>query len=226
MHNTVGIFEELKGVYLFNGLTEEQTETLLEHATDQELQHGETLFSHGDPSERFFWLRRGLIKLTRLSADGEEKVVELIRAGQVFGEAIAFMERQEYPVNAEAIEPSEVVGFENRRFLNLLRTSPDSCFRLLADLSMRLHSQINEIDRLTLHNATARVIGYLLDQPRDGDRILLGSPKHLLASRLSIQPETLSRIFSRLNRDGLIKVEGQTICLRDAEELRRFFERQ
>ena len=226
MNNTIGIVDGVKSVYLFNGLSEEQTETLLEHATYQELQHGERLFSHGDPSERFFWLRRGLIKLTRLSADGEEKVVELIRTGQVFGEAIAFMERQEYPVNAEAIEPSEVVGFENRRFLNLLRTSPDGCFRLLADLSMRLHSHINEIDRLTLHNATARVIGYLLDQPRDGDRILLGSPKHLLASRLSIQPETLSRIFGRLNRDGLIKVEGQTIYVRDADELRRFFERQ
>ncbi len=212
--------DELRRLFLFSAFTDEEMAQVLRQAARVQAQAGETLFVQGERTERFFWLRRGLVKLTRLSPDGEEKVVELIREGQTFGEAIVFMERQLYPVNAEAIEPCELVGFDCHGFRQLLRGSVDTCFRLLAALSMRLHQQIDEIDRLTLHTATTRLVAYLLEQRQDGERIQLDMPKHLLASRLSIQPETLSRIFARLGKSGLISVEGQAIRVLDRDGLR------
>lgn len=214
--------EELRRVFLFAVLEEDELNAILATVSRQELAPGETLFAQDDPAGRFFWLRRGLIKLTRLSPEGEEKVVELIRQGQTFGEAIAFMDRQVYPVNAEAIEPSEVIGLECGRFRDLLHGSVDACFRVMAGLSTRLHQQIDEIDRLTLQNATTRVVAYLLDaSKKEGAVLELGMPKHLLASRLSIQPETLSRIFARLSRSGMLRVEGQKVVLLDEAGLRR-----
>lgn len=225
MAGDIVLLDEIRRIYMFQGLEQGQLDAVLRGATRHELDAGETLFRHGVAADRFYWVRRGLIKLTRLSADGEEKVVELIMTGQTFAEAIMFMERQIYPVNAEAIEPSEVIGFDSRQFRELLRGSVDICFRLLANLSMRLHQHVNEIDRLTLHNATTRVVSFLLDQERTGTVIHLAMPKHLLASRLSIQPETLSRIFARLGKEGLIRVDGHNVhLLADEAKLRQYLE--
>jgi CRP-like cAMP-binding protein len=218
------VLDEIRRIYMFQGLESEQLDAVLRGASRHELDAGETLFRHGVPADRFYWVRRGLIKLTRLSAEGEEKVVELIMSGQTFGEAIMFMDRQIYPVNAEAIEPCEVIGFDSRQFRELLRGSVDVCFRLLANLSMRLHHHVNEIDRLTLHNATTRVVSFLVDQERSGAVVQLAMPKHLLASRLSIQPETLSRIFARLGKEGLIRVDGHNVHLVDEAKLRAYLE--
>ena len=74
----------------------------------------------------------------------------------------------------------------------------------MAQMSRRLHWQIAEIDRLTLHNAAFRVIAYLLDQvpstDLDSSVIHLDTPKHVIASRLSITPETLSRSFASMHK--------------------------
>jgi CRP-like cAMP-binding protein len=133
-----------------------------------------------------------------------------------------------YPVSAEALESSEVLVFDSRVMLGLLRDSVDSCFNLMATMSQRLRRQINEIDTLTLHNATFRLVTFLLQQiPEDvleSPEIQLTTPKNVVASRLSIQPETFSRILARLNKRGLLEVNGLNIVLRDLPGLRKLVE--
>lgn len=214
--------EWINRIPLFGALDPDQRQAVAEHASVKVVGNGEWLFSHGDEAKRFFWVHKGLIKLTRLSPDGEEKVLELISSGQLFAEAIAFMEQRRYPVNAEALEETELLAIDSAHFRQLLGQSVDSCFRLLADLSMRLHHHINEIDRLTLQNATSRVIGYLLSHECGGDRVKLNTSKQVIAARLSMQPETLSRVFKKLGKEGLIKVEGQSVQLLDRDGLASF----
>ena len=92
-------------------------------------------------------------------------------------------------------------------------------------MSRRLHCHIAEIDRLTLHSATFRVATYLLDQLPSTQigvsKVKLDTPKHIIAARLSITPETLSRSFAKLSREGLIKVQDNAVTLNDVEKLRR-----
>jgi CRP/FNR family transcriptional regulator, dissimilatory nitrate respiration regulator len=90
-------------------------------------------------------------------------------------------------------------------------------------MSQRLHRHLNEIDSLTLHNATYRLVSYLLNEAahsnRDQPSLQLNTPKHVVASRLSIQPETLSRILSRLSKQNLIEVRGSHIEVLDYDGL-------
>ncbi len=137
-----------------------------------------------------------------------------------------FMERQNYPVSAEALAASEVYSFDSRGFMQVLRESTDTCFRLMADMSMRLHMRLNEIDHLTLQNATYRMINYLSQQIPDGSTakiaIELNAPKSIIASRLSIQPETFSRILSNLQKEGVISVHGKQVEIHDVRKLREY----
>lgn len=95
----------------------------------------------------------------------------------------------------------------------------------MADMSRRLHRLLNEIDSLTLHNATYRLVRDLLGEPPDDvpqpPEIVLTAPKHIIASRLSIKPETFSRTLTRLSRDGLTAVRGNSIVLGDLRRLRQ-----
>jgi CRP-like cAMP-binding protein len=221
--------DELRRVYLFASLDAAQFAQVQRSARLRRLAADEELFRQRQPVEHFFLLTSGQIKLFRLSADGGEKVIEIIRPGQTFAEAAMFMERDlGYPVNAAAIEPSEVWVFERKVFMDILRHSVDACFGLMATMSARLHRQLNDIDRLTLHNATYRLVSYLMQEADENsggnERVHLTTPKNIIASRLSIQPETFSRILSNLARRGLIEVEGQSIVLRDRVALARIAE--
>lgn len=218
--------DRVRQVHFFSVLDEAQFHRVLESTRTVRLGENERLFDHGQPAERFYLVIRGQIKLFRVSEEGNEKIIEIIRPGQLFAEAVMFMLRQRYPVHATALSPTLLYSFDNGTFLDLLRSSNTLCLTLLGMLSMRLHYHVNEIDKLTLQNATLRVVGYLLEQlpdPRAGAAVIeLAAPKHSIASRLSITPETLSRILNGLARDGVLQLHGKTIAIADTERLRDY----
>lgn len=219
----------LANIYLFSAFDAAQMKTMAAAAERVSLAQGDRLFNQGDKIRRFFHLESGRMKLYRLSPEGDEKVIDLVGPGQTFAEAVVFMERAEgYPVNADALEASRLIGFDAYTFLGLLRESNESCLRLMGSMSRRLRMHVNEIDRLALQNATSRFIGYILNAASEegthGRRVELNAPKNVLASRLSIQPETFSRILSRLAGAGLIRVERQAVILVDVDALRELLE--
>jgi len=192
------------------------------------LSDGEHLFEQDQPADRFYQVVSGQIKLYRVSLEGSERVIEVIQPGQTFAEAVLFMEQRCYPLNSEAIGKTELIAFDSNTFLKVLEESKEACFHLLADMSRRLHQRLNEIDYLTLQNATFRMIHYLLQQvpnAHDADQpveIKLTTSKSIVASRLSIQPETFSRILKNLSKRDLISVKGKVITLLDVQKLRDF----
>jgi CRP-like cAMP-binding protein len=188
-----------------------------------QLAPGERLFEMGDRADRFWLVRRGRVKLYRIAPNGSEKVVEVVGPGQTFAEAVMFLTLREYPVHSEALTEAEVLGFEAERFLAVLRASPEACLRVLGGLSLRLRHRIDEIEALSLQNSTLRVITWLLQNlPERGAApvIRLDVQKKVLASRLSLQPETLSRVLHGLADRGVIAVDGPELRVLDAARLR------
>lgn len=215
----------VKHSYLFSHLNEDELDKVINSVCRHQLKKGERLFSYGQPATRFFLVGVGQIKLSRLSSGGQEKIIAIINTGQTFAEAVMFMQTQSYPVSADALKPSEVISFDNNTFREILRGNVDTCFKLMATMSMRLHELVAEIEHLCLHNASFRLVVYLLNQVPDGtdetSQVHLTIPKGALAAQLSIQRETLSRQLARLRKQGLIDVFGQDIVLRDLSGLRQ-----
>ena len=216
---------ELRRAYLFADLPDEHLRALINQMQEIRMKAGDGLFRHGQPAERFFFLREGLIKLFRLSPEGDEKVIEIVRPGETFAEAVMFMGNQgRYPVSAEAVSDARLYAFDQKAFLKLLRESSDACFGLLASMSRRLHMLVNQIESLTLQTATYRFVAYLLEEiapdVKAAPELELKTPKAVIAARLAIQPETLSRILAKLRQQGLIAVHGNNIAVRDVQALR------
>ena len=225
MQNNKYNLDEFHHIPLFEVLDDAQLNKMLSTCKKISLPARTTIFEKGTSAEYFYMLRSGQVKLFCLSTDGVEKVMEILSSTQTFAEAIMFMPKHLYPVSAETITDSELYRFEMKPFRELLESSNDICIRLLGIMARHLHVMINDINNLSLHNATYRFVEYLLEQLPEGafelSDIHLSTPKNIIASRLSIQPETFSRILLQIRKKGLIEVHGNDICLLDVEGLRK-----
>lgn len=213
------MIEDLKRAMLFARLSDEQLQRVASHGRRVHLSEGESLFEQGDPAERFFLVLSGQIKLYRLSAAGNEKVIEIVLPGHTFAEALMFLDRPRYPVGAMALQPADLISLDAKDFVDMLAGSVQTCFLLMGDMSQRLRGLIQEIDDLSLHSATCRVAGYLLTQAESVGEFELQIPKQTLASRLSVKPETFSRIIKDLSNKGVLKVKGSRVRIHDRSAL-------
>jgi len=211
-----------RDVYLFEDLNGEQRQRMLRSMRPVELRSGEWLFAQGDAAERFYVVSSGRIVLFRESRAGEEKIIAVIEPGETFGEGPVFIPDGRYALNARAVADCSLMAFDNQQLRLLMNDSVELCFKLMATLRRRESFLLDEIEQITLQTATQRVLTYLLQQAESaeaGDRITLGVPKHILASRLTIKPETLSRVLARLRAKSVIRFDGEAIVIVDRKNL-------
>jgi CRP/FNR family transcriptional regulator, dissimilatory nitrate respiration regulator len=212
--------------YLFAGIAEQDFEALAGHMYELQVAKGEVLFHRGDNARQFYFLESGQIELSLISSNGQKKVIEVVGHHRTFAEAVMFMREGNYPVTAEALTNSVLVRVDNEAYRDVLQASPDACFRLLSDVCRHLHARVREIENLTVQNARSRLSSYLLDHLADvcGDEatVRLDLPRQVIASRLSITPETLSRLLRQLVDEGILTVEDRIIFVRSLARLRPY----
>lgn len=213
----------LRRSHLFSGLEEDQYLEVVSHAMPVEVMGGQLVFGQGDQVGAFYWVSEGLVRLFRSSPQGDEKVIELIGPGRFFAEAALFMGGR-FPVNAAAQTNSRLIAIDGANFKNWLAQDASRCFRLLAGMSARMHKLVNEIDSLTLMKGTDRLLQYLLDHSdpdEEGQMVVeLEAPKQVIASRIGVKPETLSRLLHKLSDLGYIEMRDTRILIKDEEKLR------
>lgn len=227
MHNDNLQLATLKKHALFSKLSEEELTLLLSNARSVSFGAQEVIFSQDAEAQYFYFVVSGTIRLYRIAPNGNEKVIEIMEAGETFAEAVMFMDQSNYPVTAETTKKSDLIMMKNSDFHSILMKRPDICLKMLGSLSMRLHLRLNELEILSLQSATDRVVHYLLSKlPNDaqnGHEITLEIPKRVLASRLSMLPETFSRVLHKLTDKQIIGVKSRKITVEDIDALKQNF---
>jgi CRP/FNR family transcriptional regulator, dissimilatory nitrate respiration regulator len=223
MSNLEVLVPILRGHHLFAGLAPAQMQRVLAASHVEDYEPGQMLFDRGQPAQHFFIVVEGQVNLVLYSKAGEEKIVDILGPGNSFAEAVLFMEGPVYPVAAVSASRSKVARFPNREYLAILKESPETCLRMLGHLSQRLHMRIREIEYLTLESATHRLVRMIESRLPAGEtgpiEITLPESRQELASRLSMKPETLSRILRSLSDGGSIVVHGRQLQVPDRKKL-------
>jgi len=216
---------ELRHHYLLRALDDAQRGRLLATAEARTFGAGEILFRRGDAARHFFLLRRGLVKLYRLSPEGGEKIMRLIRPSQSFAESILFMDEPAYPVSGAGVEDGELVAVDRDTFLGILEESFATCRAVMAQMTRRIQAHWDEIETLALQNSRYRVVHYLLALApvgaRAGVTVILPTRKAVIAAHVAVTPETLSRTLRALSDERLIEVAGDEVTIFNIEALRR-----
>lgn len=215
--------QSLRKHYLLAAIDDAQWRALAPYLHRHHLRAGQGLFSQGDRADAFYMVASGAMKLFRVSPQGTEKIMRLVRGGQSFAESILFSDPPRYPVHAQAAEDSDLIAIEREAYLRILRESFETCLAVMAQMSQRIQAHWNEIEALSLHGAVPRVARYLLEQLmlQGGPQLRLPAAKTQIAAQLGLAPETLSRGLRTLSERGAISVRGALVQVRDEDQLRR-----
>lgn len=210
---------------LFQQLRDREIACLAAETREIKLLKGQILFQKGDPLDGFYVVIEGQIKLAFSSPQGHEKVVSMVGPKGSFGEAVMFMEIP-CPVFTQALEDSWLLYIAKQAIFAAINRDSAFAHLMLAGLSMRLHTLINDVEDYSLRSSTQRVIGFLLELGgtlADGRAEFdLPASKYVIASRLNLTPETLSRILHTLHEAGLIAVKNKHIAIPDVVRLIHF----
>lgn len=213
----------VRSTALFGGLPDDLLAAVLKAGSVREAGAGEILFMQGDIVSASYIVLEGWVKLYRLNKFGDEAVVAVFTRGQSFAEAAVFS-MESYPVAAEAVTSVRLLRVPSDLLLRKVKENSEFAFAMLASTSMHLQGLVRQIEQLKTNTATQRVARFLASLcPVKQGSCTIGLPydKALIAGRLGMKPESLSRAFARLRHVG-VRVEQSAAAIADVERLRGY----
>lgn len=200
-------------------------DALLSKAHARSFDRGATIFLQGERATAIYIVVEGWVKLYRIAPNGAEAVVGVFTKGRSFGEAVAFR-HDTYPVAAEAVTDCTVIRIEADSFLRQIRENPEVAISMLTATFTHLHALVAQVEALKAQTGAQRVAEFLLQLapcPEGACEVVLPYDKVLIAGRLGMKPESLSRAFARLKDQGVV-IRQNVAAIADVGALRDYVE--
>ena len=198
-------------------------DTLIAKSTVVELGRGQTIFNQGDPADAIFIILEGWVKLFRIAPSGSEAVMGVFTKGYSLAEAVA-LRGDTYPVFAESVTDCVLLRIDSKLFLELLQRSPEMAIAMLTATYRHIHNFVAQIEQLKARTGPQRLAEFLIelaDAETGPCSVELPYDKVLIAGRLGMQPESLSRAFSKLREYG-VRVQQNSAKIADLDTLRAY----
>lgn len=218
-----GDFEIAHGSNLISCLPPEVADAICRNCVRQNYTRGETIFLQGDPARTLFIVLEGWVKLYRIAQSGEEAVVGVFTEGQSFGEVVV-LRRGNFPVAAEAVTDCRLMQVNAEVLFDVMRRYPEMVGSIMASMYGHYHALVAQIEQLKARTGAQRVAEFLLElcHVEEGAcTVHLPYDKVLIAGRLGMKPESLSRAFARLKMAG-VSVSRENAAIADVARLRDY----
>ena len=215
-------YKTVRATRLFDGLPDDLMARIIGNHAPRHYDKGQVLFQQGAQATHFYVILSGWVKLYRLMPSGQEAILHIFTSGETFAEAAMF-DGMKYPATAEIVADASLLAIGTGHFRTRLSESPEIALHMLASTSSRLKQLVTEIEQVKGRNSLQRVAYFLLGLCQRGtvsSVVTLPYEKNLIASRLNIKPESLSRILKQLRGYGVHCVKDQ-IVVSQIETLRR-----
>lgn len=211
----------LKSTPLFADLPASAIDRLTYTAFVQRLPAGAVLFQQGDQPEFLYLLLSGRVALTGKSVEGGEAVIEFFRRGDIFIAPAVILDLP-YLMSTRVLQDARILMIPAEHFRDVLMRDPALNSALVKELARHWRLLIRQIKDLKLRTAPQRLAAYLLDLSggRGGD-VDLPEERRLMAGRLGMTPESLSRAFALLAREG-VSGRGRHVTIADVAHLRDY----
>ena len=165
-------------------------------------------------------IREGRVKVTKLSEDGREKILEFLDAGSFVGE-MALLERAPRSASVKTLAPVRLLALSRNDFLSLLRRSPDLGLAVIEVLCSRLRTQNDQASALSFQRVKDRTKGLLQrlakSEHADGMRSTPTLTHQQIADMIGTSRETVTRVVKELKQDGWLDQEGKHYLLKNVE---------
>lgn len=224
MHST----EALGDTRLFKGLPDRLITHLENHSTYRRLEEGETYFKAGDVPRAFAVVVSGQLKFTRFNKAGKEQVFGYGNAGDVAGLTALTDPYRPWAADCVARSSTEVIEIELAALRDKMHSEPALAMAVITELTRTLNQMTNLVDQLSLKDAHNRLALWLetwlvKNHPDAGDRdvlVVLPYTQSEVAAQIGTVREVVSRGFSRMEKEGILKASGKRVTILSRAKLR------
>ena len=220
--------KNLKKIELFKNLSEEELKELEPYLLSTKYKKKEDIFSEGDPPEWFYIVSKGKVKITKLSHEGKEIILEIVSPTDIFG-GVAVIRGFPYPANAVAMEDSEVLKISRKNLMRLVDRFPNLMYCIALQLGDRMKSSYDSLKNIALERVEARIAALLLKlsnkigvETDEGTVIDMRLTKQDVADMVGTTVETSIRTFSKFKKQGLVTDSDGKIIIKDMDGLMSF----
>jgi len=216
----------LKNLDVFSHLRDEEHRMIDRYSEMRGVRRGERIYLEGAADRTLYMLKKGAVKITKLSPQGREIIIDIIKGGSVFGEmgVVDAVERNE---SAVVVEDGLLCIMKKADFDRLVERVPGLSIRITKMIGLRrwkIENKLLDMLYATVEQRLAKTLLQLLEDfgvPRAGGRYLL---KIKLTHRdyadlIASTRETVTATLNRLKRDGILESEGKYVVVSDIGRL-------
>jgi CRP-like cAMP-binding protein len=210
---------------VFRRLSPEDREKVARAAHVRRYERGSTIFEQGTPSDAFYTIAAGRVKIFKMTPAGKDLILEVFGPGDPLG-AVAAYDGRPFPASAVAMEETTCVIIPRGVFFQLLEQHPTLVRGLLLGLTVRLVELTNRLAELTGGRIESRFARLFLKLGREmghGDRggtfVALPLTRQELADLTGTTIETCIRIMSRWNKEDVVRTEKDGFVILDRAAL-------
>jgi CRP/FNR family transcriptional regulator, cyclic AMP receptor protein len=211
--------------FLLGELEPRALDQLLAYGHYRVFPRGEVIFQKGDPGDSLLAVIFGKIRISTISADGQEVVLNVLGAGDVFGE-IAFLDGKDRTADASALEETGLLMLQRSSFYPFVKANPDVAMRLLEILCERLRWVSDNYEDVIFLDLPARLAKRLLrladrfGKPTDeGVRVDLKLSQQELGHMTGVTREAVNKVLRKWDEEGFVSIERAALTIRARDRL-------
>lgn len=219
------MLDKLTKIPLIKELSNEDLEQVKNFVVERNYPKGTTIFAEGEETNGVYIIISGLIKIYKLNEDGREKILAILKQGEILGEMTIFNDKSR-SASALSLKPSSLLYFPDKSFSQLIENIPSLAIGIIKILSERLRKADSQLETLAFLNARNRVIYYLVQLAKEhgviiGERIevTLSLSQSEIANFCVASRQIVNKVFIELKRKKLIQTVQKKLIVLDIERL-------
>lgn len=222
-------YDYLRQISIFSELKDEHLKKIHDISLPRKYGKGRIIIMEGEPGEAFFYVKSGLIKISKLSSDGREHILHILNEGHIFAEVTLF-NKTVYPATAEVLEEAEIGMIKNEDLEKVIMQNPELSLQLIKYLNKRLVEAHMKIRNLALYDTYGRTAQALMKLAEDygrkstkGIELDLNISRQELANIVGTTRETVIRALTAFKKEHSIDIDKNTITIIDLERLAEWY---
>jgi len=207
----------------FCDLDPEAFDQLCRYAKHTTLKRGSAIFSKGDPGNSLVAVIRGTVKISISSAEGRSAILNLIGAGEIFGE-VALLDGLARTADATANTDCEIFVIDRREFLPFVRSQPALAMKFIELLCARLRWTSDQVEQVILQDLPGRLASALIrltekHKLAPGGRRTIAITQQEISEMVGMTRESINKQLRAWAARNWVRLEHGAIVVLDTESL-------
>ena len=213
IHKSREALDSLRTIPLFAAVPDDALSAIADLLIERRVPKNQTIVEEGLSGDYMYVIREGQVKVTKLSGDGREKILELLGPGDFFGE-MSLLDDAPRSASVKSLTETHILALSRPDFLKELRRNPDLGMAVIQELTRRVRQMDEQASSLSFQRVRERTQGLLVrlakdDVSQNGRRVTPPLTHQQIADMIGTSRETVTRIVKRLKDQGWLEQEGK-----------------